>query len=785
MSSFVHEELNTSDAFEVVLYREDHAAQDDDEEEIAPAAPGTRRKLGVQEEKEEERPRSRGGRGGAGAGRKFLFSSSSSKQSSSGAASPSSLERVILNFQNIRFVAGKGRWKKNDEEKLIIQDVGATIRNGHVLALMGPSGAGKSTVINVLTQNAFYGKAYGSVTLNGIPMSDRIFKKYCYLVKQHDTNWHYLTAREALTYAAQLYHVSSKPYTAAGEEGMDEEKQEEDDNRVADGSLTNKNKNRVEMAVDHIIQKMGLESCADTRCARLSGGQQRRLSLAMALLKQPAVLFLDEPTSGLDAASATAIMHEITRVARQERLVILCTIHQPSTKVYNDFDQVMILSKGRIAYVGEAHAASMYFDSIGHTLPPNTNPAEHFLDIVNADFSSNDDVDRILDEWSLRNNSQIKKSSSSSNHVGDDNLDTEVLDLSGGGLDDYMYHNLWEETQIMLHRHVTLMKRDAVMYVGRIVLFLVVNCVFGVVYIAARNYTQDQALNKLWVNGWYIGVPSNMAVVAVYKLNLELKSIFVENKNGMGSTISYIIAKTILVIPILFFFSIAALGIPGYVIQKFPPESFGKMILLFMVLISMWESSGEAFAALFDEAVLGMLVHTTWWFAALLFSGYLVPLNDMFWPLKIFYYVLPYNYYVRSALYLIFTQSRWEACTDPSTSAVCVNSTKGIDVLANFERVIPLVSVEDTYWGDLFIMFLLGVFWKVVAIIAIIVKSKRVSSIYKGMEEKNHDHNLAAQTKLPNLATEINGSDNGSDAWRSDYGSERLDNRNKSRDDNF
>ncbi|KAL7563239.1 hypothetical protein ACA910_015731 [Epithemia clementina (nom. ined.)] len=69
-------------------------------------------------------------------------------------------------------------------------------------------------------------------------------------------------------------------------------------------------------------------------------------------------------------------MKEIVRVAREERLIILCTIHQPSTKVYQGFDQIMLLSRGRTAYMGNVDEAESYFESIGHTLPPSTNPAE-------------------------------------------------------------------------------------------------------------------------------------------------------------------------------------------------------------------------------------------------------------------------------------------------------------------------------------------------------------------------------------------------------------------------
>jgi ABC-type multidrug transport system ATPase subunit len=77
-------------------------------------------------------------------------------------------------------------------------------------------------------------------------------------------------------------------------------------------------------------------------------------------------------------------MHEIIRVAKDERLIIVCTIHQPSTKVFQSFDKVMVLSKGREAFSGDVQDVIPYFRSIGYPCPQNTNPAEFFLDLVNA-----------------------------------------------------------------------------------------------------------------------------------------------------------------------------------------------------------------------------------------------------------------------------------------------------------------------------------------------------------------------------------------------------------------
>ena len=92
------------------------------------------------------------------------------------------------------------------------------------------------------------------VTLNGVKLTDSVFKRHCYVMKQHDKHWPYLTCRETLTYCAELFHVAAKQ--------------------------------DIPTVVEELIQKMGLSICVDTRCGRLSGGQQRRLSIGIALLKQ-------------------------------------------------------------------------------------------------------------------------------------------------------------------------------------------------------------------------------------------------------------------------------------------------------------------------------------------------------------------------------------------------------------------------------------------------------------------------------------------------------------------
>lgn len=108
-------------------------------------------------------------------------------------------------------------------------------------------------------------------------------------------------------------------------------------------------------------------------------------------------------------------------------------------------------------------------------------------------------------------------------------------------------------------------------------------------------------------------------------------------------------------------------------------------------------------------------------------------LTFSFQHLQLFYYILPYGYYVRSFIYTSFTDATWEACTDPAgAGAVCVDSTDGLDVLDGLGRIFPLIESQDTVWQDVGIMVGIAVFFKIVSIIAIIFKTSKVAAINTG-----------------------------------------------------
>jgi ATP-binding cassette subfamily G (WHITE) protein 2 len=142
-----------------------------------------------------------------------------------------------------------------------------------------------------------------------------------------------------------------------------------------------------EKRVQEVLQLMGIAYCSDvivgdSRNKGISGGERKRLCVAMELLNRPKLLFLDEPTSGLDSTTAFDLMETLKDLADRGECTVVCTIHQPQTKIFNLLDNLLLMKKGSIVYQGSCAKAEEFFALQGYPCPDRTNPADHFVNLI-------------------------------------------------------------------------------------------------------------------------------------------------------------------------------------------------------------------------------------------------------------------------------------------------------------------------------------------------------------------------------------------------------------------
>jgi ABC-type multidrug transport system ATPase subunit len=279
------------------------------------------------------------------------------------------------------------------QSKCVLSHVSASIQPGRLVALMGGSGSGKTTLLNLIAGRATFAPLRASPSSKGTSSSEyfgsgRIgynsnaytskseLREMIGYVQQFDFHLPALTVEETMTFNAFI--------------------------RLPKDMSVNRKLERSQQVID----QLGLSACINTTVGDetmkgISGGEKRRLSVAIQLLSDPDICLLDEPTTGLDAFTARHVVETLRGLLTtpsnrsgspkaptlRNRTVIL-SIHQPRYDIFALLDDVLLLSRGKQMWWGSTQDMMTYFNGLGHPCPELTNPADFILDITSIDVSA-------------------------------------------------------------------------------------------------------------------------------------------------------------------------------------------------------------------------------------------------------------------------------------------------------------------------------------------------------------------------------------------------------------
>lgn len=247
-------------------------------------------------------------------------------------------------------------------ELRLLNNIYGYVKPGQLTALMGASGAGKTTLLDVLANRKNIGVISGDKLVDG-KLPGIAYQRGTAYAEQLDVHEPATTVREALRFSADL----RQPYETPQAEKY--------------------------AYVEEVIALLEMEDIADAIIGDPESGlaveQRKRVTIGVELAAKPELLlFLDEPTSGLDSQSAFNIVRFLRKLAAAGQ-AILCTIHQPNSALFENFDRLLLLQRGgQCVYFGDigkdAHVLIDYFHRYGADCPSDANPAEWMLDAVGA-----------------------------------------------------------------------------------------------------------------------------------------------------------------------------------------------------------------------------------------------------------------------------------------------------------------------------------------------------------------------------------------------------------------
>ncbi|CEM05801.1 unnamed protein product [Vitrella brassicaformis CCMP3155] len=490
--------------------------------------------------------------------------------------------------------------------KRILDDITVRLQPGKLVAVMGASGAGKSTLLNILATRVACSS--GKILSNGRPIDASFIKQSAY-VQQEDLFFANLTVKEHLMYQARMRLPRS----------------------LSDGEK--------EQQVDAVLHRLGLLKCQHSLIGQrrgISGGERKRLSCATEILTNPSLLLVDEPTSGLDSHLALNVVEVLKEIAQAGRTVV-ATIHQPSTEIYNLFDELMLLADGRLVYFGGRDDAITYFAELGMSVPTYCNPADFFIRSLAIEYQDDKQLKRIhgmADTWGkLQQQAREDDVDGKMGNIAElhNNIQSESSPVDGNAVALREYSTDWlYQFRTLLSRATKNSSRDPILMRARLIQSLVLGLLCGLIYFRLENNqraAQDKTgcINFMLINQAMVGV---MGVLQTFPSEKPIAQR--EYESEVYRVDAYFLAKLISDIPFQLFFPFLFTTITYWMAglnDAFVPFVLTVIFVLLTANVAM--SVGYLLSCIFDNVGVALALGPLFVMPFFLFGGFLLSIESI------------------------------------------------------------------------------------------------------------------------------------------------------------